>query len=160
MRLTEDCHQLDAYLGGELLPTDQARFEAHLRSCDLCREAVDEQIWIDDLLRSPQRAAIEPAPARLAPAVAAVVRRKRRRRLIGAAAAAVMAAVAAWGAVHRETLPDQTEVVAKSSPPLPEEEIEPAVFISGDDSIAVPVESEFPNVTIVQVYATYRPDRE
>ena len=54
---TNICPLLDAYLDGEL-PTDQREaFNAHLDQCAACREAIEEQRWIDGLLQS--QAAVE-----------------------------------------------------------------------------------------------------
>ena len=59
MNPTLDCEQLEAYLVGDLSNAEFAEFEAHLSSCGECRGAVDQQRWMDRLLRSPDRVAME-----------------------------------------------------------------------------------------------------
>ena len=45
------------------LPGEAARFAAHLDDCPTCREAVDEQQWIDGLLRARIAQLETPPPA-------------------------------------------------------------------------------------------------
>ena len=50
------CGKLDAYFDGELAPSEQATFNAHLAACAACREAIEQQRWVDELLRSDDAA--------------------------------------------------------------------------------------------------------
>lgn len=179
------CDYLDAFLDGDL-PTGSAKdFAAHLNSCAACREAVDEQAWIDSLLQSDAAAALESAPVlRLRP---------RRRRWLVAAAAAVVAMAALAPLPRRERLGEgrPTSPQAHKSEPAaaaatnprnstPNDESEAtsatlatagnpspnpsllgtgieeaaAQFVSRGDAIAVPLPSDDPQVTVVQLYPT------
>jgi hypothetical protein len=92
---TNWCEHLDNYLDGDLPPEASQQFAAHLNHCPTCREAIDEQRWIDALLRSDEAPALEAAPA-----LRIWFRGKRmHRRVLVAAAAATIAAIAAWQAV-------------------------------------------------------------
>jgi hypothetical protein len=148
---------MDAYLDGELTPGETARFAAHLDTCPACREAVDEQHWIDDLLRTPAIAQLETAP----PALAQSFRKARARRLqirrlvVGAAAAAVLLVAVGWAAkVNRHAVGTRAGVVGASDAVAPDMAEPAATFIGGPDVIAVPIASQSPDVTIVRIYAT------
>jgi hypothetical protein len=183
------CRQLDAYLDLDL-PSDATRaFVEHLATCAACREAVDEQRWIDELLCSDAAAAIETAPE----IVALPTVRIRRRRLALAAAAAAIAATAALflplprregpgegrptiaqapapdpslGSNHVATRQGSDSNGASTGgnpslrPSLPGRGISnPAAFVSAGSSIAIPVASDDPQVTIVQLYPTVTAQR-
>jgi anti-sigma factor RsiW len=155
------CRQLDAYLDMEL-PSDATRaFVAHLAMCAACRDAVDEQRWIDELLRSDEAAAIETAPK----IVALPTVRTRRRRLALAAAAVVIAATAVllFPLPGREGLGEGRPTNAQAPTPdrspssnhvATRQGSSSAAFVSAGSSIAVPVASDDPHVTIVQLYPT------
>jgi anti-sigma factor RsiW len=173
------CRQLDAYLDGELSGVERLAFDAHLATCPACRESVDQQRWIDQLLRSDEAATIESTPlSRSLPTV-----RVRRRRLALVAAAAVIAATAAImfplpGREGRPTIaqapapdasPDSNHVGTgqgsdsrilatdrnlSPGPVLPGRGISVAAFVGDGSSIAIPVASDDPQVTIVQLYPT------
>ena len=49
MTQNNDCNKLDAYLTDDLSVDDVAGFESHLEACAECRDAIDEQKWIDNL---------------------------------------------------------------------------------------------------------------
>jgi anti-sigma factor RsiW len=173
------CRQRDAYLDRELSGAEQLAFDGHLATCPACREAVDQQQWIDELLRSDEAAAIEAAPLSMSLPAARV----RRRRLALAAAAATIAATAAIffplpGREGRPTIaqapapdasPDSTHVGTgqgsdsrslatdrnlSPGPVLPGRGISVATFVGDGSSIAIPVASDDPQVTIVQLYPT------
>jgi anti-sigma factor RsiW len=160
-----DCNKLDAYLGGDLSADDVSRFESHLEVCGGCREAVDEQQWIDDLLQSPARMQIEPTPAasldsfRIAPA--------RRRRALqaacGLAAAAALLVAVGWPMLNRQARhPSVAEVqnVTVNEPSQIVDPVQPqATFVTTADSIVVPVDSPSTDVTVVQVYPTTDTER-
>lgn len=99
-----------AYVLGALSPADRREFEAHLRGCPPCREAVGELSGMPALLSKLDRdevAAIAPDTAvpevpQLRPEVLTslldtVHRRRRRNRLIAWSGSAIAAAVLAIG---------------------------------------------------------------
>ena len=59
MSMNSKCNNLDAYLRDDLSVDERAAFESHLEECDACREAMDQQQWIDGLLQSPTRIQLE-----------------------------------------------------------------------------------------------------
>jgi anti-sigma factor RsiW len=163
------CEKLEAFLADDL-PTDAARrFEAHLAACAACRDAVEQQRWIDGLLRSPLRHELEAAPVGVAESVREAIWRRRRlaRFFVGGFAAAAAILVAAGWTMFSARQSDRsafvvTEVVREPSPrPALEakgnEPVPRAEFVGGPDVIVVPVETSHPNVTVVRVYPTYQP---
>ncbi len=165
------CGRIDAYLDGELLAAERGAFEIHLDQCAACREAVDEQGWIDSLLRSDAAAEIE------APRTLVLRPRPRGKWLVAAAAAAVAAAAASllplparegtgegFPTVAEDTGVELNAIVGNPSPSpsLPGRGIsEPpaATFISSGSAIAIPVASPDPQVTIVKLYPTLTASR-
>jgi hypothetical protein len=181
----QPCGLIDDFLVGEL-PTELAeRFEDHLTECADCRAAIDEQRWIDGLLRSPIARDLEAAPGAVADAVGGTILRLRRRtaarRLIGVAAAASVAAIAAWhfagqridktmvaapgsargpnqqAKVEREATLRQSRGLLRATPD--EKEANAATFVTTGDAIAVPVASDDAQVSIVKVYPTTSTER-
>lgn len=171
MKSNPDCELLEAYLAGDLSTVECAAFEAHLTVCDECRAAIGEQRWIDELLRGPETAMLEPAPQRILVSVEARLRRQWRRHMAligGGLAAAVIAVMMSMGGADHVAAPVvkpthiaesiaavEASVEREHAPPV---DTTPAVFFAANDSIVVPVASEYPDVTIVQVYATYQPN--
>jgi hypothetical protein len=167
-----ECENLDAFLANDLSPGDSDGFEAHLLVCDTCLVAVNEQRWIDGLLRSPARIELEPLPATLQEAVCnSILTRRRHARLVacGLAAATVLVVAVGWTVVlnRQSRVPDASQIAKgavrdeerSSSPTLKERGMEKApraTFVAGPDVLAVPVASRHPNVTIVRVYTTYQ----
>jgi predicted anti-sigma-YlaC factor YlaD len=98
MTRNNDCNQLDAYLTDDLSVDDARRFESHLKECSTCREAIDEQNWIDNLLRSPVRTQIERAPATIRDSFRSSLSGRRRVLQVacGLAAAAVLVVAVGW----------------------------------------------------------------
>ncbi len=105
-----DCNEalalLSGRLDGENTPEEEARLDAHLKTCPACRAAWEDYRSIGALTAS---LAVEP-PEALARGVMEAVRhpRKKRRFLFGGgtlAAAAVIALLAAVYAPSRETVP-------------------------------------------------------
>ena len=154
------CEQLEAYLDGDLSADEIAIFQSHLLSCDDCRGAIGQQQWLEDLLRSPQLAELEPAPAHILTTLTTTVSRRWRRKALLASgmAAAVLAFVAYWGVVNRQATIEGPVLAEVAPPAATQVKVSPAVFVAADGSIAVPVASEYPDVTIVRVYAAYRTD--
>jgi anti-sigma factor RsiW len=173
--VTFDCDKLDDYLLGDLSDVDARRFEAHLGECNECREAVEEQQWIDGLLQSSAAASLEAAPPTIAESLQRSVAGRRRASLYVAfclAAAATVAAVALGWTLQlgRDgddvAAPSANEVVERARPV--EEPIavapaaskrERATYANDDDTIAIDVESEDDDVTIVQLYPTTETER-
>lgn len=170
--MKNDCHNLDAYLGDDLSAGDAARFNEHLVHCGACRDAVDEQRWIDQILRSSEIAHIEPAPAALHETfLTSVARRRQKTRLIArslAAAAAVAIVAAGWTLkLNRQAMlvrePAAGNVASYADLTNPDSNnVAPtrATFVSNGDTIAVPLESADDNVTIVQLYPTTEAERQ
>lgn len=174
MNVTPDCDQLDAFLLGELSPRDAERFELHVRTCEECREAVEQQHWIDGLLRSDVAAELDSAPFALHESLRAIpARRPRNIRVVAfavATAASLLIAVG-WIAIRSQpvdiahdpvAVPAITQPVSPTdaTPALANGGTRPrATFVSSGDSIAVPVESTDDNVTIVQLYPTTETER-
>jgi Putative zinc-finger len=150
-----DCEDLDAYLLGELADDEADAFASHLLSCAACRDAVDEQRWIDGLLTSPIGTELESrAPAILS----AVDARRRSRRVVaacGLATAAMLLIAVGWVLQRGPGAPVPPTVIAAI-----DHNVAPAVFIGGDDLIVVPVESQIPGVTIARLYPAYQPEVE
>jgi hypothetical protein len=171
------CEQLNAFLNGDLAPVDARRFEGHASVCAECRDAIDEQRWIDGLLCSPERTALEsPRPAMVGEIESALSQSKQWAGVLayGLAAAAVVFLAVGWivfagrGAekvastnanelkdsprvVSEDSVSQQVEKLAVDAPPR-------AVVDGGDDMIVVAIESPYPDVTIVRVYPIYKPD--
>jgi anti-sigma factor RsiW len=168
VNMGSECDKLDAFLLSDLGGDDAARFERHLETCTACREAIDQERWLDELLRSPARVELEPAPDALRHSIrTSVSRHRRQRRLVaGVLAVAVALAVAAgWTLWAGRPSPSpsltgrgNTELAAQSEPSQSSGEyITKAVVIGDENTIMVPVESRYPNVTVVRVYSEYRP---
>jgi anti-sigma factor RsiW len=160
------CDNLDAYWDGGLTSAERAVFESHLETCSACRDALDEQRWIDDQLRSPGRIQLEQSPTLLVASIRKSLTQQRRKRLraaCGLAAAAVLLIAAGWLKLNREATGPITEransvaaVEAVHSPPRPRPQ---ATFESTTDAIVIPLESPDPDVTVVQVYPTTATER-
>jgi hypothetical protein len=163
MNSLDDCDNLDAFLLGDLAGSEAAAFRTHLSSCTACRESLDEQHWIDDLLRSPTIKELGSPSAALAESIrTSLVRRRRQRRRVAcgfAAAAAVLVAVG-WTSLTDRASRDTSSNASRIDDALAETDVapRPAVFIGDEDVIVVPVASRYPNVTVVRVYPAYQPD--
>ena len=164
-----DCYQLEAYLADSLSADATAAFESHLDTCDDCREAVDEQRWIDGLLQSPTRIELEHTPPALLETIRSSVARQERSKLrvtYSLAAAAVVLIGIGWFALreHKAPLDEATNPTIAAAPEIPAANAAPsakqqATFVASADSIVVPVESSSSDVTIVQVYSTTEAER-
>jgi len=161
--MTDECDKLDDYLAGGLNQNAEAEFVRHIEECEVCREAVDQQRWIDGLLQSSL--ALEPAPDAIVNALLATpVRQSLLTRRIVAAVMATAAAIlvaTGWVWLNRQA-EDGTNSVAISGPANGEQvnagrNETAATFVSDSNAIAVPVESRHHGVTIVRVYPTFQP---
>jgi anti-sigma factor RsiW len=169
--MNDECENLDAFLDGELSRAKSDRYEGHLHVCKSCREALNQQRWIDGLLGSPERLELEPVSAALSRSVRNTFSRRWKTQLAacGLAAAAVLVVAVGWTAVlnRQARIPISNQVienVAREDEPSPNPslrgrgmaEAPRATFVAGPESLAVPVASRHPNVTIVRVYPTYK----
>ena len=185
MDMNRECDKLDAFLLGDLDGDEADGFARHLEACAACREATGQQRWLDGLLQSPVRAELEPVPEGITQTVhrSADRRSRRRRAAVGGLAVAATLAVAAGWTVWAGMWPQHPPAgqVAQSdgelaggqepggSPtarpqppnlePQPSERITQAVVVGDEHTIVVPVESPYPNVTVVRVYREYKPAR-
>jgi hypothetical protein len=173
--MSVECDHLDAYLGGDLSPDDVVHYESHLVACETCREAVNQQRWIDALLSSPERLDLERvSPALSRSARNSVASRRRHARFVacGIAAAAALVLALGWTAVlmqdrnaTRPAVNQVAETATRNYEPSPSPSLKGsgnidaprAVFVAGPDVLVIPVVSRHPNVTVVRVYPTYQP---
>jgi predicted anti-sigma-YlaC factor YlaD len=178
------CELVDDYLDGDLPTGEVVRLKQHIEQCEGCRNAIEEQQWIDGFLRSPEAVEAEKTPADVLQKVAAgmyAARRRRilRRSLVGAAAAAVIGAIAFWqlaaertpqriaapGSAGGSTYQSDIKLAAtpRQSRGLKKDvqvhELAAASFIPSNDAIAVPVASDDDEVSIVQLYPTTTTER-
>lgn len=104
---TPACELLNEFLNDQLDADGSQHFEAHLASCAACQAAVQQQQWIEDLLRSVGTAALEPVPVegrRLLSQDLATARRRERVRQamlgVATAAAALWLSAFLWSRSH------------------------------------------------------------
>ncbi len=152
--LQHECQQLEAHLNGVLPKNEAARFAAHLGVCESCRAAVEQQVWLEGLLRDSATA--EAVPAGVPLAIDRVIVRTRRRRQFAygfAAAAVLLLAFNIDFADHTEPN-EATSHTTNHTPPTTPVATPVATFVGSDDMIVVTHDSPYPNVTIVEVYPT------
>ena len=165
MTLNSNCNKLDAYLADDLSAEESQRFESHLAECDACREAINEQRWVDSLLQSPVRIQIERPPAEVLDSFRSSLSQRRRiwQAACGLAAAVVLVIALDWLQLNRQAKQPSiakgqdiavTDAVHATAPSKPQ-----ATFIASTDAIVVPVESPSTDVTVVQVYPTTETER-
>src|SRR5262249_33281302 len=82
--MNDHCSNLDNYLLGDLSPADAVAFAEHLAGCEECREAVDQQRWIDGLLQSTSQLKTQIPPSHIADELRVIVagRESLRKRVI------------------------------------------------------------------------------
>jgi hypothetical protein len=124
---------------------------------------VEEQRWIDGLLRSPGVAQIDsPSPAFVAGVRAAIQTSRQRAGMFAAGlAAAVLLVAAGWLAIGRSDLAGSGPLAATDG----EGQIAGAAVVparatvtGGPETLVLPLDSRWPDVTIVRVYAAYQPN--
>jgi|SRR3954451_14255166 hypothetical protein len=164
--MNNECEQLDAYFAGGLRAADLQRFEHHLLTCDSCGDAIREQHWIDELLQSRIRSQFEPTPDRLTSlSQARAGERNRRIQLVACGLAASL--LFAVGLItftirHNEntgastTIQSTGETVALTSS---NSKAPSATFVADENAITLSVQSNAPEVTIVEVYPTLETKR-
>lgn len=143
------------------------------------QDAADLQQWIDGLLRSSDAAELEAAPQAIHFVASAAInerrrRQRRRRSLVGVAAAAAIAAIAMWSPttnppVAKTVAPgsaggsnDQATIHPAATPgqrPGLQNVPQIARFETNGETIAVPLASDDPQVSIVQLYPTTTTER-
>jgi anti-sigma factor RsiW len=166
MTISIDCNNLDAYLADDLSVDDALRFESHLEQCGACREAIDEQHWVDSLLQSNLRIQLERTPATFLDSFRSSQSHRRRhiwRAACGLTAAAVFLIAFGWIALHdhmvhsKRSATQNVAVVETVNVPA---NVEPqATFVATTDAIVVPLESPSADVTVVQIYPTTDTER-
>ena len=166
MTTSSDCIKLDAYLADDLLGDAALHFESHLEECDACREAIDEQNWVDGLLQSPARTQLERAPAEILDSFRSSLSQHRRRvcqAACGLAAAAVLIIAVGWLELNRQarlpTISKALDVAVAETVHATSSNRPQATFVASTDAIAVSLESPSTDVTIVQVYPTTDTER-
>jgi predicted anti-sigma-YlaC factor YlaD len=162
--MSADCDNLEDYLAADLSTGDAARFAEHLKCCDDCRDAVEQQRWIDGLLRDSANDDAELPPDDVLVTLRAAIDRERgrtRQFAFALAAAAILLVAVGWIALSRRAanFADDVNVrPAVAMNQLPNAAQAPrAAFVSDSNAIAVPVKSRNSDVTIVRVYPTYQP---
>jgi hypothetical protein len=165
--MSHECNSLDAYLADDLSRDDRVFFERHLANCESCRDVIDQQNWIDSMLRSPLRSQLEPVPSHLVKPSRTARTPRRHRALVAACglatAAALLIAICHWQLNRQATTnANQTTSINHTAATARVDEKKPptATFVGGPDVIAVPIESHNPNVTVVRIYPTYRPPQD
>jgi anti-sigma factor RsiW len=157
--MNEYCSNLDDYLHGDLSPADAVAFAEHIDGCEECREAVEEQHWIDDLLQASSRLETQVPPPQIVSELRAVVARResfRRSTLRFALATAAALLIATTWLLNHPT--DETPKHVATTTDVPNAPEPPhAMFVAAGDAIAVPIKSRHPDVTIVRVYSTLKP---
>ena len=156
----DNCSNLDAFILDDLPAEAALRFTAHLHECDICRDAIDQQRWIDGLLASPVCRDLESTPGGLIDFFRTrKLSRRRHARFIACvfATAAALAIAAGWTVLNRQapriTSPSVVTVSSREDADPPQ-----AFFVGGADLLVVPVASRHPNVTIVRIFPTYQPN--
>ncbi len=177
--MTDDCLKLDAYLIDGLPADEASQYAQHISECEACRDALEQQRWIDGLLQSETRVSLEPVPEQLRHSIRVTPLRPsdkaiRRRAVVVAAAAAAVVMVALATSFRPDqkhspiTRPPVARGLASNVPdklPIADQpaqitpEMPKAKFVSNEDVIAVPLKSEDANVTIVQLYQTTDSER-
>ena len=145
------CRQLADYLAGDIPAAERTAFDAHLRSCAACRDEVEAQRRIDELLRDANRR-VEVLPG-FHSLVERRIRRSGRLRIAAWAASAAVVALAAFSLGW--LLPDEGDPPI----PLPEQVVDappqpvdsaPSVAPDREPAAAV-AESSSPPRVVVQV---------
>jgi hypothetical protein len=153
---------------------DEARFTAHLGDCPACSDDIDQQRWIDGLLRSPVVVQLESPPPGLLDSIRGsteLVRRRSGLVACGLAVAAVLLIAISWTVLRGPLASDSnmepavaavdrvvessTDFAANDSESA--EEPRGAIFLGGPGVLVMPVASRHPNVTIVRIYPTFQP---
>jgi len=128
----------------------------------------DFQTWIDGLLRSPSAEAS--TPVILSQRIETSIRQRRRRSLVWKSTAALTAAASialfavlqhnpALVNVDRKVVSLPTTTTTTNSESASDALPPRATFVARSDLLAIPIESDDPQVTIIQVYQTTHTQR-
>jgi anti-sigma factor RsiW len=166
------CDQLDDFLDGRLSEPERVTFAEHVTVCDRCRAAIAELRKIETLLAVADgelgiaSAELKQRIARCAPSETSL--RWAPARAISALAAAVTAAGILWWASSRLAAPGvrpptadmdsaklahiEPDQAAREPLGRPSAPLVRLQFDRGPETIAVPLESSDPSVTIFWLY--------
>jgi hypothetical protein len=158
------CRQLDDYLAHGLSDAERAEFAAHVADCPACRQSVQDQQRMDQLLVQAT-IQLQAVPAGLTRRIEQRLLTARRLRFArwaaGLAAAISLMGITAWLLTREppvEVLPYVPIVEAPSPRPAPEmpdpRSLVRVAFPPQAAVLAVPMKTENPNVTIIWVYPT------
>jgi hypothetical protein len=153
------CDLLDGFLGRWLSDEEQARFAAHLACCSICRQTVQENERLDNLL-SHAMVRWAPVPKTLVDRIEAGVYLARRRRRftiagLAAAAAILLCLLPAWRLLSRRAGQPTPMAPIAEVDRRPAQPPSPPVVVTvhhADKVMTRPMESKNPNVTIIWVY--------
>jgi hypothetical protein len=171
-----DCDNLDGYLADELSAEGKFQFAQHVDECDECRQAIEEQRWIDGLLRASASESRELTPASLFESLRTMPARRRPTvRLIACGLAAIAAAIAIAAGWNITWSPNGDEIAVVNDDAALERKVQDkpdiqsaiavdphrpqATFVSSEDLIVVPLESGDEEVSVVQLYPTTQTER-
>ena len=166
MNLNSYCDQFDAFLSDALSLDERAVFESHIRECSACREAIDQQQWIDALLQSPERVQLERPTATILDSFRVSVTQRRQRSVRAACALATAATLlVAVGLLklnrqaNEPSKPGAYDISVDETVQAPSPAQPAATFVTTSEAIVVPLENPSEDVTIVQVYPTIDAER-
>lgn len=164
------CEHRETYLGKGLTEDERVEFEMHCTRCPECRQVVQDERRLDELLTRANTALVL-VPAGLIDQIDGQLGRAHRRRVAGWATGLIAAGVLVCVLANRFALQrpavDEFErhPVAAVSPPPPEQTLDPrplvqVTFQPSADVIAVPRKTDSPSVTIIWVYPTIKTTQE
>jgi anti-sigma factor RsiW len=158
------CDHLLDFLDDGLAGADRQAFVDHLPTCSACRQRLEEHRLLEQFL---MQAASEAAPRFLVSKIEKEIRRaKLRRRVLRLAGVAALVFVAVASALWMNRRPprpnrqDEPPALATTTIRIPEAPKPPpaarVVLKSPKNSVAVPVKSHDPTVTIVWIFPPLR----
>lgn len=164
------CDYRNGYLGRWLTVGERTEFEAHLAHCLSCRQIVQAEAKLDDLL-ARANTVLRPVPTSLVHRVEQRLRRARRRRISLWAASLAIAGLlfcvlAAWFLIPRAAdngprpSPDLTKRARPCEPPRDPRALVQVKLENPSDVIPVPQKTDNPSVTIIWLYPTIKAARE
>jgi ferric-dicitrate binding protein FerR (iron transport regulator) len=155
------CALFDDYVAHDLAAPEHARFEAHLAECAACRQKVEAERYLDSLLAE---ATSGPVPGNLNGRVRRRLEAARRRRMAAGlallAACALIAVLAGHWLSSRQPVASvpqgHADFEARAPDPSPSPARVRVTFSDPARVLAVPVASDSPRVTVIQVYTALR----
>lgn len=151
------CRHLNDHLLGCLDDSEEQAFLAHLLKCKECRSQVEEQQQLNRLLSSVVET--ETAPPGLSGQIQRRLQRERsraqRKVAVVALAASIFVALTAWMALPETgSFIEVRQHRISWSPPQPEVPAVEVRFVPETKVIAIPVETDDPEITFLRVYPT------